>query len=227
MPRSSRPTPGGYCYHVLNRGNGRRAVFRKPADYDAFVELLGEAQERVPMRLIAWCLMPNHFHLVVWPRGDGDLSRYMMWLLTAQVRRYHRHYRSSGHVWQGRFKSFPIQEDDHLLTVLRYVESNPPRAKLVAKAQDWSWSSAAKAREGLPELDPGPAPRQAGWLRSLNESQPDAEVKQLRESIQRGRPYGDASWVKRAAGRLGLESSLRPRGRPRKVAKGEESSLGK
>src|SRR4029079_18469056 len=117
MQRSSRTTLGGYCYYVLNRRNSRRAVFRKPADYDAFVELLGEAQERVPMRLIAWCLMPNHFHLVVWPRGDGDLSRYMMWLLTAQVRRYHRHYRSSGHVWQGRFKSFPIQEDDHLLTV--------------------------------------------------------------------------------------------------------------
>ena len=150
MPRSSRPTPGGYCYHVLNRGNARRTVFRKPADYDSFVGLLGEAQERGPMRLVAWCLMPNHFHLVLWPRGDGDLSRYMMWLLTAQVRRYHRHYRSSGHVWQGRFKSFPIQKDEHLIAVLRYVERNPLRANLVAKAQDWRWSSAAAPREGLP-----------------------------------------------------------------------------
>lgn len=225
MPRTSRPAAGGYCYHVLNRGNARRTVFRKPADYNAFVELLTEAQERTPMRLLAWCLMPNHFHLVLWPRADGDLSRYMMWLMTAQVRRYHRHYRSSGHIWQGRFKSFPIQEDEHLLTVLRYVERNPLRANLVTKAQNWLWSSAAKARPGLPELDPGPVVRQAGWLRFVNEPQTEAEVKRMRESIRRGRPYGEASWVKRVAGRLGLESSLRPRGRPRKVEKGQKPSL--
>lgn len=225
MPRTSRSAAGGYCYHVLNRGNARRTVFRKPADYDAFVELLTEAQERMPMRLLAWCLMPNHFHLVLWPRADGDLSRYMMWLMTAQVRRYHHHYRSSGHIWQGRFKSFPIQEDEHLLTVLRYVERNPLRANLVTKAQNWLWSSAARPRPGLPELDPGPVARQVGWLRYLNEPQTEAEVKRMSESIQRGRPYGEASWVKRVAGRLGLESSLRPRGRPRKVEKGQKPSL--
>src|SRR5262245_54430577 len=156
MPRSTRPTPGGYCYHVLNRGNGRRTVFRNDGDYEAFVELLVEAQERVSVRLLAWCLMPNHFHLVVWPRRDGDLSRYMMSLLTAQVGRYGLRDRSSGEVWQGRFKSFPIQEDDHLSAVLRYVERNALRANLAARAEDGRWSSAAKRRAGLPELDPGP-----------------------------------------------------------------------
>src|SRR5205085_655128 len=87
-------------------------------------------------------LMPNHYHLVVQPAAEGDLSRWMHWLQNTHVRRYHQHYHSSGHVWQGRFKSFPLQEDEHLLTVLRYVERNPVRAKLVRLAERWRWSSA-------------------------------------------------------------------------------------
>src|SRR6266571_135456 len=117
------------------------------------------ADEHVPMRLLAVCLMPNHFHLVLWPREDGQLSAYMAWLLTAHVRRYHQHYHSSGHVWQGRFKSFPIEEDDHLLTVLRYIERNPLRAGLVGRSEDWRWSSGSPRRGGEPELDPGPVRR--------------------------------------------------------------------
>src|SRR5215207_11457447 len=141
MARPLRNSPGGYCYHVLSRGNARQRVFHKPADYEAFVGLFDAAHEVVPMRLLAYCLMPNHFHLVLWPRADGDLSDYMMWLGTAHVRRYHRHYHSSGHVWQGRFKAFPIQEDEHLLLVLRYIERNALRAGLIAKVTGWPWSS--------------------------------------------------------------------------------------
>src|SRR5438132_4001899 len=118
MPRPRRTTPAGYCYHVLSRGNGRQAVFHKEADYAAFVRLFDEAQKRCAMRVLAYCLMPNHFHLVLWPQRDNDLSRWMQWLLTTHVRRYHEHYHTSGHIWQGRFKAFPIQEDEHLLTVL-------------------------------------------------------------------------------------------------------------
>src|SRR6266511_1948634 len=141
MPRTARASAGGYCYHILNRGNGRAAVFHKDEDYRAFVRLIAEAFRRRPMRVLAYCLMPNHFHLALWPFGDGDLSTWMQWLLTAHVRRYHRHYHSSGLVWQGRFKAFPIQEDAHLLSVLRYIERNPLRAGLVARAEDWGWSS--------------------------------------------------------------------------------------
>src|SRR5688572_10749124 len=106
MPRTARAAVGGLCYHVLNRGNGRAAVFHKPEDYDAFVDLFVAANERLPMRILGWCLMPNHFHLVLRPHADGDLRRWMQWLMTSHVRRYHRHYQSSGHVWQGRFKAF-------------------------------------------------------------------------------------------------------------------------
>jgi putative transposase len=103
------------------------------------------------MRLLAYCLLPNHFHLALWPYADGDLSAYMAWLLTAHVRRYHQHYHSSGHVWQGRFRAFPIQEDEHLLTVLRYIERNPVRADLLERARQWPWSSAANDVPDVPD----------------------------------------------------------------------------
>jgi putative transposase len=216
MPRTARATPGGYCYHVLNRGNARRTIFHKDGDYAAFVKLLRQAGERTPIRLIGYCLMPNHFHLVVWPVGDTDLSVYMQWLMTAHVRRYHRHYHSSGHVWQGRFKVFPIQEDLHLLTVLRYVERNAVRAGLVERVEDWRYSSAAPRLITDPDLHPGPVPRPADWLRHVNEPQTEAEVTSLRRCVQRGRPYGTPPWMVDTAQMLGIESSLRPRGRPRK-----------
>jgi putative transposase len=201
---------------VLNRGNGRRRVFHKEGDYAAFVKLLGQAGERAPMRLLAYCLMPNHFHLVLWPEKDGALSDYMMWLLTAHVRRYHRHYHSSGHVWQGRFRAFPIQEDDHLLSVWRYAERNPLRAGLVERAEDWRWSSAAADSPLGPPLHAGPLLRPSDWREHVNMPQTEAEVECLRECLRRGRPYGNSPWMQQTAARLGLESSLRPLGRPRK-----------
>ena len=222
MPRTARSSQGGYCYHVLNRGNGRRTVFHKAGDFAAFVKLLGQAGERTPgVRLLGYCLMPNHFHLALWPGRDGELSDYMMWLLTAHVRRYHQHYHGSGHVWQGRFKAFPIQEDDHLLTVLRYIERNPLRAGLVNRAEAWRWSSAAAREETDPALDPGPVIRPAHWLEHVNQPQTEAEVERLRECIGRGRPHGDAVWTLNTARRLGLEASLRALGRPKKTADDE------
>jgi len=185
-------------------------VFRKEEDYEAFLALVGEACQRRPMSVLAFCLMPNHFHLVVEPREDGELSPWMQWLMTAHVRRYHRHYGSSGHVWQGRFKSFPIEADDHLLTVLRYVERNPLRRGLVERAESWPWSSLqwwARSPAKWPEwLCVGPVDRPRNWRRRVN--QPETE--------QRGRPYGSPNWCERTAAKLGLLSSLRPRGRPRK-----------
>ncbi len=211
------------CYHVLNRGNGRAEVFHKCDDYAAFLKLLCQASERVPMRLLAYCLMPNHFHLVVQTVEDGDLGRWMQWLLTSHVRRYHRHYHSSGHVWQGRFKAFPIEEDEHLLVVMRYVERNPVRAPSIPirKAQRWPWSSVGQPPKHvqIPVLDSGPVPRGEDWLRLVNEPQTATELAATRKSVNRGSPFGSVDWRCDTARRLGLESSLRPRGRPRKAPK--------
>lgn len=215
MPRTARASVGGVCYHVINRGNARADVFHKPADYVAFLDLLRAGAARVRMRLLAYCLMPNHFHLALWPRGEGDLSRFLQWLLTAHVRRYHRHYHSSGHVWQGRFKAFPIQPDEHLLTVLRYIERNPLRAGLVARAEDWLWSSLRERGQTQALLHPSPVAGPADWPGWVNAPMTDAEVEALRHSVNRGTPFGKEGWVQRTARRLGLEASLNPRGRPR------------
>lgn len=218
MPRTARASVGGVCYHVINRGNAYAEVFHQDADYATFVKLLATACKRIPMRVLAYCLMPNHFHLVLWPHGEGDLGRFMHWVLTAQVRRYHQVHRSSGHLWQGRFKAFPIQQDDHLLTVLRYVERNALRAKLVRRAQNWRWGSLAHYVPGEARglLHPGPLPRPRNWIAYVNRSQTEAELTALRQSVNRGTPFGAPAWMQRTARRLGLEASLRPRGRPRK-----------
>jgi putative transposase len=220
MPRTARASVGNVCYHVLNRGNGRARVFHDDADYAHFVELIGEAQARTPMRLLAYALMPNHFHLVLWPRADGDLSRWMQWLLTAHVRRYHRRYHGSGHVWQGRFKAFPIEQDRHFLTVVRYAERNALRANLVRRAENWPWSSLAwrKGDERRPAfLADWPVPCPRNWLALVNRAHSEVELAAVRRSVERGAPFGDDRWVERTARRLGLESALRPRGRPRKL----------
>ncbi len=205
-------------YHVINRGNAGKKVFRKENDYLAFVQLMVDANRRLPMRVTGYCLMPNHFHLLLWPYGDGDLSRWMQWLLTAHVRRYHRHYHGSGHVWQGRFKAFPLEQDEHYLTVLRYAERNALRANLVPRAEDWRWSSLSGSSESRPDglLDPGPVAKGRQWLQHVNQAETAAELHRLRQRVNRGTPFGSDAWVISTAAALGLESSLRPRGRPRK-----------
>ncbi|MDR3619032.1 MAG: transposase [Paludisphaera borealis] len=224
MPRSLRASEGGYCYHVLNRGNRRAEVFHKVGDYAAFLGLVAEASTRLPLPVLAYCLMPNHFHLVVRPDGDGDLSRWMHWLTTAHVRRYLRHYEGAGHVWQGRFKAFPCQDDDHLRTVVRYVERNPLRAGLVERAEDWPWSSlgtASASLERAPQLDSTRFERGPDWTERVNAPMTDAEAAAVSASIRRDRPFGSDSWVRTTAEKLGLESSLRNRGRPASRRPGE------
>lgn len=216
---------GGYVYHALNRGNGREPVFLKDADYDAFLRVLKLTNEHVPaMRLLAYCLMPNHWHLVLWPRHDGDLSDYMHWLTLTHTQRWHAHYKNvgMGHLYQGRYKSFPVEADDHYLAVCRYVERNAVRAGLVARAEEWRWGSLAErlgaGSADAPELAEGPVALPRIWRSLVNEAQTEGELAALRRCLERGRPFGGEAWVKRSAARLGLASTLRARGRPKKVA---------
>jgi putative transposase len=217
MPRTGRASIADIWYHVLNRGNRREAVFHKPADYDAFVKAMADAKARLPVDLLGYCLMPNHFHLVIRTHADGDLGRWMRWLLVAHAQRYHRHYHTTGHVWQGRYKAFPIQDDGHLVSVLRYVERNALRAELVVHAEEWKWSSLPGWLRSDPWLWRGDGPiRDERWLERVNEPLTAGDLHRLRLSVARGRPYGDESWTDATAQRLGLESTLRSPGRPRK-----------
>lgn len=227
MPRRPRVAMGGVAYHVLNRGVGRMKLFDDEADYAAFERVLAEAVERVPgARLLGYCVMPNHWHLAVWPRGDDDLSEFMRWLTVTHTQRWHahRHTAGTGPIYQGRFKSFPVERDEHLATVLRYAERNAKRAGLVERAEDWRWGSlwrwvnrrlAAANGPELPALSDWPIDRPRGWCELVNDALSEAELEAVRRSVKRGAPYGGDAWVRRTAERLGLESSLRPRGRPR------------
>lgn len=222
MGRPHRAAEGGYVYHVLNRANAGMTIFEDDGDYEAFENVLAEAIERSGTRLLAYCAMPNHWHLLVWPRKDGELSRFVGWLTLTHTQRWHAHRRSagSGHVYQGRFKSFPIQEDEHFYTVARYVERNPRRANLVRRAEQWRWGSLYRWLRGNSAsqslLTAWPLPRKAGWADHVNTPLTEAELDAVRRSVDRGRPFGDSAWTGRTIRRLGLESTDRPRGRPKK-----------
>lgn len=223
MPRRARVAPGGYIYHVLNRANGRLRIFRKDGDFIAFERVLAEAAARVPgMRLLGWCLMNNHWHFVVWPREDGELSEFFRWLTLTHVQRWHAAHGTSGtgHLYQGRFKSFPIERDEHLLTVLRYVHRNPLRARIVRRAERWRWGSLWIEHNGSDEqkalLNEWPVERPADWLDMVNEPVDARELEAVQTSIRRSSPFGSPTWTKRTASALGLDWTIRPRGRPKK-----------
>ena len=228
MPRPLRPVDDGLVYHVINRGNNRQDVFHKPADFQAFLTALAELKQRKPFELYGYCLLNNHFHLLLRPTGDATISRIMQSLLVSHTQRYHRHFHSGGHVWQGRFKSPVIQNDGHLLTVLRYIEANPLRAKLVRRADDYPWSSYRVHGLGQADalvdtfityeaLSPQSKTRQRKWAEKVHRPLDDANLDAIRRSSATGLPYGDDTWVNRLAKRLELDLTIRPRGRPRKT----------
>jgi putative transposase len=223
MPRRGRQAPGGIVYHALNRAVARLPLFEKPADYAAFLRVVAEALEAHPMRILAFVLMPNHWHFVLWPKDDGDLSAFCRWMTHTHSMRWHAHYHTSGtgHIYQGRFKSFPIEGDDHFYTVCRYVERNPLRANLVQRAEHWRWSSLWRRIHGDdqpgPLLAQWPMPLPATWVKDVHEVQTEAELDALRRSVLRGMPFGAPAWQKRTAALLGLGHTLRPLGRPSKA----------
>lgn len=227
MGRTRRISLGNLVYHVLNRGNGRARIFHSPADYEALEELLGKAEARFGMRILAYCFMPNHWHLVLWPRQDGDLQVFMHWLTLTHSHRWQafRETVGTGHLYQARYRSFPVQTDEYLLAALRYVESNALRAGLVSRAEEWRWSSLwlrLRGGEcGRVELSSWPIPQPENYLDLVNDCRTLAKYSALwKGSVIKGRPFGNEAWSCETAQLLGLQRTLRPRGRPRSGKKG-------
>jgi putative transposase len=222
MPRPPRYIFAGEHYHVLNRANRKSEVFHGPSDYSAFVKLLAEAQDHVELAVLAVCLMPNHFHLVLRPQKNGDISRWMKWRLTTHAVRYNKKYERTGHVWQGRFKASHVQTDQHFLTVMRYVERNAARAKLVRRAEQWPWGSLRWRCSGSSPLALAAPPVElpSWWTDFVNLPQTAAELEELRACVNRQRPYGDSDWVKSQADAAKLKQSLAAVGRPRRRRSG-------
>ncbi|MEX0725444.1 MAG: transposase [Planctomycetaceae bacterium] len=183
---------------------------------------MSEGLETHDVELFSYQLMPNHYHLVLRPLVNGEMSRFMKWIGGTHTMRYHAHYRTGGlgHVYQQRYKSFPIQEDDHFLVVCRYAERNALRAGLVHRAEDWRWGSLwrwLQKPEPAPRLlSPWPIPRLSNWVDRINQPLSERELEAVRRSVQRGCPLGDEAWIASTAHKFGLESTLRRRGRPPK-----------
>lgn len=169
------------------------------------------------MRIVAYCLLPNHWQFVLWPENDGDLSAFLQRLTNTHTQPWQRAKNKVGygHLYQGRFKSFPVETDDHFYTVVRYVERNASRANLVEKAELWRWGSLWRRVHQVrtPLLRPWSVAEPRNWAELVNEPQTEAEFTAIRRCIQRGRPFGSDDWVQGTSKSLGLESTLRPRGR--------------
>ena len=199
------------------------AIFEDDPDYAAFESILADAVREAPLRLYSYCLMPNHWHLVLEPDSDGDLARFMHRITTTHVRRWHKHRQTTGigHLYQGPFKSFPIQRGAHFFKVCRYVERNALRAKLVTRAEAWPWCSLwrwlnRQNGDGVPVLEDWPDSRPKGWVATVNQAETSDELESVRRCVTRGQPYGDKDWVLSTSFTMNLGSALRPRGRPKK-----------
>jgi putative transposase len=223
MPRSTRTDIADGVYHVINRANAKVQIFRKPKDYYAFETLLEEGKDMVDMRILAYCVMPNHWHLVLQPKYDGDMAQYMKWITATHTQRWHGFNNTVGfgHLYQGRYKSFPVQTDKYFLNLCRYVEQNPFRARLVRKPDEWRWSSVWIRQNGNQKqkkfLSEWPVDMPVDYTYWLNEPQNKDDLEEIRTSVQRGRPYGGEKWTREIVEKLGLTSTMRNRGRPRKV----------
>jgi putative transposase len=223
MPRRPRVTPGGLVFHVLNRTVAGLPLFRKEKDYEAFERIMVEAQQLHPLRVLAWCLMRNHWHFVVWPREEGEVTAHFRWLAHTHAMRWHVAHNTvgRGHLYQGRFKSFPVEEDDRLWTLCRYVERNALTAGVVKRAEDWRWGSLWARQRGDEKLKSilcdWPLARPRNWVALVNEPMTEKEVEKIQACIARNRPYGEETWQEEQAKRLGLLHTLRGEGRPKAI----------
>jgi putative transposase len=220
MPRRRRTGSAGLIFHVFNRGAKRARLFDSPDDYAGFEKLLFETRDTVKIPLLAYCLMPNHWHLVVWPEKD-HLSMFMHRLTGTHAQRWNslRGIAGTGAVYQGRFKAIPVDCDEHFLRLCRYVERNPLRAGLVDKVGDWRWSSLWRRINHCDDrfLSRWPVRCPSGWIDLLQQPSPNEEDDEIRAAIRSSTPFGSARWRAETAKRLNLAPALRTRGRPKNV----------
>ena len=222
MPRLARVDVGDEIYHVINRANGRLQIFTTPEEYRLFEKLLVEAKELTDMRIFAYEIMPNHWHLVLSPKSDGDLGLFMHHLTNKHTRQVHTATGTvgSGHLYQGRYKSFLIDSQNYLLAVIKYVERNAVRANLARRPEDWRWGSVWRRTHGTEQqkklLDPLPVQLPNNYLTWINTTDQQEEVETIRRSVNKGVPYGRESWVDRMVTTHHLETTLRNAGRPKK-----------
>ena len=220
MPRRARISPDGFVQHIVNRGDHRETLFHKPSDYRAFLCIVAEVAHLIRMRILAYCIMRNHFHLLLWPHAGQDLPIFMHRLMTIHIARYLKHYppASPGHIYQGRYTNSLVELGRPLISVARYVEANALNAGLVGQAQEYAWSSASPlALEAeRPDLSEWPIPKPVDWLKLVNLRTPQEELRRIQRRAMRGAPIGTPDWTKQIVKTFSLEHTMRHTGRPSK-----------
>jgi putative transposase len=203
----------GHVFHVINRGVRRQAIFTTAEDFVRFQDLIVDARTRTSLPIHSYCLMSNHFHFVVRPETDNQLPLFMKWLCGTHARRFNRlqSNEGGGAVYQARYRAFPVQTDAHFLKVCRYVERNPVRAGLVARAEEWPWSSLGQRSDlcHVIPMEPWPVPQPPDWIEHVNRIATIAEECAIRDCLRWSRPFGLSDWVHTASNQLGL-SNRRP-----------------
>lgn len=218
MARKPRIDVGGYPYHILNRANARLPIFFSEEDFLMFESILAEACKEQDMRLLAYCLMPNHFHLVLYPREDGQLQKFMQWVTLTHTQRWHKRNNTvgTGHLYQGRYKSILVQDDNHLLGLIRYVERNPLRANMVQNLRNWRFSSYWRRQCGDKNqkrmLSEWPIEVPGDYDTFIHEPITIAELSQIRAVIQSGTPFGSNEWISSTQKRLSAANKKRGAG---------------
>jgi len=206
----------------MNRAIRRTTIFRRHADYRAFIALVREAldtyRDSFEIGILAYCLMPNHWHFVVTCDRIEDLSKFMKWVEGTHANRWNGAHglRGTGALYQARFRAVPVQSNHSILRVCRYVERNALRKGLVATAEDWQWSSLyslCNSCHHLP-LKEWPIPRPSDWVARVNIADNAAELADMRKLLRRNQPVGDREWQEAVAPFVG--ASMREPGRPRK-----------
>ncbi len=224
MGRPLRILLAGYAYHIVNRANARVPIFTNEQDYLLFENTLFQACSKFEMRLCTYCIMPNHWHLVLWPQKDDEVSHFMRWLTLTHTQRWHSVHKTtgSGHLYQGRFKSFPVQNDSHFLTLCRYIERNPLNAAMVEKAEQWRWSAMwhrtnkTNRNNNLPHFQ-WPVDMPKDWQVLVNQVLQEKEIAEIKRAIEKNRPLGEVEWMMKTSLSLGLKSTMNGRGRPRRM----------
>ena len=195
-------------------------LFDVDADYLAFERVLGAAVSRFRVALYAYCVMPNHWHLVIMPLAEGELSRFMHWLTTTHARRWQlaRGLDGMGAVYQGRFKAIPVESDRSFLWVCRYVERNALRANVVVRAEDWRWCSLSRESAERVCIASWPVGRPADWIEHVNRPQTAGELEAFRRAMHLGEPFGSDTWRVEIEQALGMRRGRR--GRPNRSPRG-------
>jgi len=227
MPRQARCAMPNIIYHIIHRGNNKQQIFYREADYVYFIELMREAKEKYQIKLYSYVLMNNHIHLLAEPQVEDSMAFYMKLIAQKYAQHINRSYKRTGTLWEGRFKSSPVSNDEYLLACSRYIEMNPVRAKLVKYVKDYKWSS-YPAKTGLEKnkiLEPDPfymalastdSKRQIRYEEFFKQSIPEHEWKAISESLNKGVLFGNDKFRKQIEETLGRNMQIRRRGRPLK-----------